>query len=71
MSSFTTTKYKRGLNLEEIVQEKEILESSIDPKEWQKECERVKDQLNFKINPMMHAGQNRFETEAEEINNRR
>jgi hypothetical protein len=59
------------LNLEEIVQEKEILESSIDPIEWQKECERVKDQLNFKINPMMLAGQNTFETEAEEINNRR
>ena len=54
------------LPLEEIIQEKEILETSIDPQEWKKECERVKHQLSLKLNDGT-----KYETEAEEINARR
>ena len=54
------------LPLEEIVQEKEILETSIDPLEWKKECERVRHQLSLKLN-----NGTKYETEAEEINARR
>jgi hypothetical protein len=60
------------LTLEEIVQEKEILETSIDPLEWKRECERVRDQLMIKLNDKQGGGaQSAFETEAEEINSRR
>jgi hypothetical protein len=31
----------------------EIMEPSISPYEWQKEVQRVKDQLNFKLNTSM------------------
>ena len=37
--SLTNSKYRPLL--EEIEQEKEILESSVDPLEWKKECDRV------------------------------
>jgi hypothetical protein len=63
--------------LHEILQENEILESSIDPHEWKKECERVKDQLNYKFNSQISPSKTGtgngtlFETEAEEINARR
>ena len=60
----STIKYKP--QLEEIVQEKEILETSIDPLEWKKECDRVHDQLKLNIKTMSV-----FETDAEEINARR
>lgn len=44
------------------------MHTAIDPIEWRKEVERVKDQLNFKI-----AGSSSivYETEAEEANQRR
>jgi hypothetical protein len=58
------------LTLEEIVQEKEILETSIDPLEWKRECERVRDQLMIKLSEKQ-GGLSAFETEAEEINSRR
>ena len=58
------------LTLEEIVQEKEILETSIDPLEWKRECERVRDQLMIKLNDKQQS-LSVFETEAEEINSRR
>lgn len=40
----------------------------MDPVEWMKECERVKDQLKININPKNTTA---FETEAEEVNARR
>ncbi len=61
--------FHNNLTLEEIVQEKEILETSIDPLEWKRECERVRDQLMIKLNDKK--GLSAFETEAEEINSRR
>ncbi len=45
-----TKPFNNHLTLEEIVQEKEILETSIDPLEWKRECERVRDQLMIKLN---------------------
>jgi hypothetical protein len=55
--------------LEEITQEKEILESSVDPVEWKKECDRVKDQLSIKITSQQQL--TAFELDAHEINTRR
>ena len=48
----------------------EILETSIDPLEWKRECERVRDQLMIKLSEKQ-GGLSAFETEAEEINSRR
>ena len=67
-SSTRPNKSTMQLPLEEIVQEKEILETSIDPQEWKKECERVKNQLMLKLTD---GAIGKFETEAEEINSRR
>jgi hypothetical protein len=53
------------------VQEKEILETSIDPLEWKKECDRVKEHLMIKLSDKQGVGLTAFETEFEEINNRR
>ena len=44
------------------------MHTAIDPIEWRKEVERVKDQLNFKIAGSLSIA---YETEAEEANQRR
>ena len=45
------------------------MEPSINPYEWKKEVQRVKDQLNFKLSQSF-SGVN-YETEEEEANARR
>ncbi len=63
---FQSSKYKPLM--EEIVQEKEILESSVDPKEWKKECERVGPLLIVKMKGTETPS---FESEAHERSYRR
>jgi hypothetical protein len=52
-----------------VIQEKEILESSVDPVEWKKECDRVAGQLKIKVTANNTLSSR--EMEAEEIANRR
>jgi len=59
----STNKYKPMM--EEIVQEKEILESSVDPQEWKKECDRVGPLLVVKLKNAL-ASTTTFEQEAQE-----
>jgi hypothetical protein len=43
------------------------MSTNIDPIEWKKEVERVKDQLSYKL----FDGKNKFKTESDDIFNRR
>lgn len=66
MLTFNTTKKS---NINEILSvTQDIMQTAINPLEWRKEVERVKDQLNYKI-----AGSSSivYENEAEESNIRR
>jgi hypothetical protein len=66
------SKYKPSLMHPIIVESNEILETSIDPREWKKECERVRDQLNLKIQQINYnKTKSVIEHEADETNTRR
>ncbi|CDW85386.1 -related protein kinase 6 [Stylonychia lemnae] len=62
----TTIQYKSNFQeLATITQE--IMTTNIDPVEWQKEVNRVKDQLSYKI----FEGKNNFSNESDDVYNRR
>jgi hypothetical protein len=62
----TDKQYKPSLMHPIIVESNEILETSIDPIQWKKECERVRSQLSLKIQTNQNGTKTVFEHESEE-----